>query len=225
VVQKALAVLPAVTSITQAKDVRDWVEAARVLLHARAASLEAQNRAAMARMLAEQKIGGFLTRMAIRRAMEPGNKESPKAKQSDTVSATNRVWRGQKSGLSDLGINKWQSHQWQQLARLTPERIANRCDLVTRDGKELTLAELRRTEMGSADWKPHKRKPRGATAPLVQSPASGAAAPFKTKADVMAAVDAAYAALLVRTPPEFFMTLAGRLMGAAQDAEKKAVES
>lgn len=137
--------------------IRDKMEAARQLMKVRGESLEAQNQAAEIKIRAERMLGTSLGKME----KNPGSR--------------NGVWRlhDATAKLSDLGIEKTQSHRWQQMAKVPEATFAALVASATDDGDELTSVAVyklgrkigedpspkdSKSDWNAFDWIAHMRK-------------------------------------------------------------------
>jgi protein gp37 len=112
--------LAEVQTIDEAKSIRDQAEAVRVYARSAKKGLTIQNRAAMVKILAEQRAGNLLKRMELK----PG-----RPKQNG-------------SALKPLGIGKTQSHRWQTMASVPEALVRRREAEATERGEELTSVEI-----------------------------------------------------------------------------------
>ncbi len=117
------------TTIDEARDIRDKAEAIRGYYQQQKDSLEAQNYAAELKLRAERKLGEML-------------KETPK--QHGARPADMGLQSATPSSLSDLGIEKTQSHRWQKVASLPEAVFEEKIEETKQAGEELTTARMLR---------------------------------------------------------------------------------
>lgn len=123
----ARAALAEAVSIEEVKDVRDKVEAIRGYYKQRGGCLEMQNNAAELKLRAERRLGELL-------------RDTPKlhgARPADTE-------LHDVTPLSDLGIERIQSHRWQRIASIPTETFDQRIAEITKRNDELTTIEMLR---------------------------------------------------------------------------------
>jgi N6-adenosine-specific RNA methylase IME4 len=105
--------------------IRDIAEAARVYARAAKLGLENQNEAAEVKIRAERKAGEMLAQMPMQHGARPAD-----------------MGLQDVTPLSDLGIEKIQSHRWQEIARLPEDVFEEHITETKAEGKELTTAGL-----------------------------------------------------------------------------------
>ena len=108
------------------KDIRDKAESLRAYAKQAGHSLEKQNEFAELKIRAERKAGAILKEVGLR----VGN---PQWLHDETIVT-----------LKELGINKTQSHRFQQLAQLTQEEFETHIATVKTEKAELTTAGILR---------------------------------------------------------------------------------
>ena len=119
------------TTVSEVKTIRDQAEALRQYAKQQKLSLEMQNNCAEIRIRAERKAGELLLDMD----KNQGGKCEHKSYLS--FEATGKPPR-----LSDLCISRNQSSRWQSIASIPDMQFDERIELLKRNGKELTSAEI-----------------------------------------------------------------------------------
>jgi N6-adenosine-specific RNA methylase IME4 len=114
-------------SIDEVKDIHDRAEAARTYAHQARYSLEMQNQCAAIKLRAERRGGEILEKII------PHEGGRPKQSSDSTVSGPR---------LSDIGLSKYESAQWQRIASIPDEIFENHINKTMVSGKELTTASL-----------------------------------------------------------------------------------
>lgn len=125
----AVRILAEVRTIPDAKHLVDMAEAARVYAKQADLGLDAQNHAAEIKIRAQRKAGELL---AVMDKHPPG----PKDRLQPATELPPK--------LEDLGIEKTQSHRWQQLAALPVEVFEQEIAETKADEKELTTGSMLR---------------------------------------------------------------------------------
>jgi len=118
--------LAVASSIDEVKDIRDKAESIRSYYRQQRDSLSVQNHAAELKLRAERRLGEML---------------------QETVSAGNPQLSHDviiPPKLADLGIERMQSHRWQQIAHLPEEVFEREISDAQTDGEELTTAHMLR---------------------------------------------------------------------------------
>jgi N6-adenosine-specific RNA methylase IME4 len=117
------------THIDDVKDIRDKAESIRAYYQQQRDSFESQNYAAEIKLRAERRLGDLLHETA----REPGERDQM------LHDAT-----FDKPKLSDLGIERTQSHRWQKIAGLPEDVFEQKIAETLSAGKELTTTALLR---------------------------------------------------------------------------------
>lgn len=134
---EARAALAQITTVDEAKAVRDKAEAARVYAKQAKYSLVVQNDCAEIKIWAERRAGELLRDMA-----EKGERASGHG--GDRASC--------RAQLEDLGIEKTQSHRWQRMASIPEPELKAHIAETKKQGEELTTASvLRMTHKAPVD--------------------------------------------------------------------------
>lgn len=113
-------------SVEDVKNIRDKAEAIRTYAHRAKLGFEVQNRAAELRLRSERKAGVFLAALQL----HGGDRRSTNGRR--------------KVHLSELGISKNQSRDWQLMAQLQDSEFARYVQASNSVGQELTTAGLLR---------------------------------------------------------------------------------
>ncbi len=120
----AVKALAEASSLEDVKHIADVAEAARAYAKAARLGLKAQNRAAEIHLRAQRKAGEMLATMDI----HGGDRKSR------LHDATLK--------LSDLGIDKFQSHRWQRLASVPEEEFEEHLQEIRQAHREITTASV-----------------------------------------------------------------------------------
>ena len=110
-------------TVDEAKGIRDQAEAVRVYAKSAGLGLAIQNRAASVKILAERRAGELLKAMEKHDGGRPGK----------TGNKTLPV-----STLSEMGVDKMQSHRWQTMSKVPEARVRELEVERTAAGEELT---------------------------------------------------------------------------------------
>jgi len=122
-ISEARRLLAESTDLQQIADIKNKAEAVRQYLKASGESLDAQNRAAELRILAERRAGSLIGELGI----SAGN---PQLLHDATI------------GLKELGISRTNSHRWQLAATVTDDEFAELVDRCRENSRELTTAAV-----------------------------------------------------------------------------------
>jgi hypothetical protein len=121
-ISAADALLAEADDVLDMLDIRDKANAIAALLWAIQAGYELQTKAAILRLKAERKVGGWL---------------------SENVSAGNpNLMRERPVPLDQVGISRWQSHRWQAYATLPDDKFNGWMDEAVAQGHEISGAGL-----------------------------------------------------------------------------------
>ncbi len=120
----AVKALAEASSLEDVKHIADVAEAARAYAKAARLGLKAQNRAAEIHLRAQRKAGEMLATMDI----HGGDRKSR------LHDATLK--------LSDLGIDKFQSHRWQRIASVSEEEFEAHLEGIRQSNREITTASV-----------------------------------------------------------------------------------
>lgn len=122
--------LAAITTVDEAKSIRDQAEAIRIYAKKVKAGLKVQNRAASIKLMAERRAGELLAKGGERRG---GQK---------LHDVTSEPRRGRTSVPLPAGVSPIQSHRWQAIATVPEAEILQREVAHTEAEKELTSREI-----------------------------------------------------------------------------------
>jgi len=130
-IDAAMQALAKATTVAEIKDLRDQAEAMRAYARNVNAGLEAQNLCAEWKIRRERKAGLMLIDMAERGERHPGRGDHAELRHA--------------TPLTDLGIEKTQSHRWQLLARMDEAEFEAELASCIEAGNELTSALMYRS--------------------------------------------------------------------------------
>jgi hypothetical protein len=130
-IEAALQLLAEAKTIEEVTEIRSYAEAVRLVARQAKAGLEAQNQAAELKLRAERRAGEMLATME--RHQREDNFPKSMASTSD------------KPTLSDIGVTKDQSSNWQQIASIPESDFEQHIEETKSNGKELTTAGVMRT--------------------------------------------------------------------------------
>lgn len=131
IIEGAKQALALASSVREVKDLRDKAEAIRLYTRQRDSSFEVQNSAAELKVRAERRLGELLREVVPHEGGRP-----EKRLQAATVSREAR--------LQDMGIEKTQSHRWQQIATVPEARFEQYLEERKTEREEITSADLLR---------------------------------------------------------------------------------
>ena len=123
---KARQELELAKNIDEVKDIRDKAEALRAYAKQAGYSLEMQNQCAEIKIRAERKAGEMLAETELNKGGRPAEKTS------------NTMLQVNDQTLSDLGIERIQSHRWQKIASIPEDKFEERIDEIVKAKEELT---------------------------------------------------------------------------------------
>lgn len=132
---QATRMLAEIRTIDDAKDLIDLAEAARVYAKQVELGLEAQNHAAEIKLRAQRRAGEILSQIEG----QPGTR-------TDLLTSVDPLPRLKQDIYNETGINKFEAHQWQTIAKMPELAFEKFIGETTEDGKELTTAGIYKTQ-------------------------------------------------------------------------------